>query len=140
MSGFASGTQQTIMSDSDKALGWHMHKKPTDKLNAGNGNFFPLTFFPIIFYIVDNSIFIHADNTVVADGDPMGVFSKVVNNGLSAIEGLLAVGNPILFITNVQEFFECITVTVLFTASMKLKLFRFIQGFEFVHVFAAKQL
>ena len=89
------------MSDSDKALGWHMHKEPTDKLNAGNGNFFPLTFFPIIFYIVDNSIFIHADNTVVADGDPMGVFSKVVNNGLSAIEGLLAVGNPILFIAKV---------------------------------------
>ena len=78
-----------------------MHKKSADKFNAGNGKFFPLTFFPVIFYIVGDSIFIHADNTVVADGNPVGVFPKVVNNGLCSVEGLLAVGNPILFIAKV---------------------------------------
>ena len=101
MSGFASGTQQTIMSDSDKALGWHMHKKPTDKLNDGNGKFFPFTFCPVIFYIVGNSMFIHADNTVVADSYPVGVFSEVVNNRLCTIKGFLAVRNPVLVITKV---------------------------------------
>ena len=89
------------MSDSDKALGWHMHKEPTDKLNAGNGKFFPLTFFPVIFYIVSNCILIHTDNTVVTDGNPVGVFPKVVNNGLSTIKGFLAVGNPVFAITKV---------------------------------------
>ena len=79
-----------------------MHKKSADKFNAGNGKFFPLTFFPVIFYIVGDSIFIHADNTVVANDNPMGVFSKVVNNGLCSVEGLLAVGNPVLVIANVH--------------------------------------
>lgn len=119
------------MSDSDKALGWHMHKEPTDKLNAGNGKFFPLTFFPVIFYIVSNCILIHTDNTVVTDGNPVGVFPKVVNNGLSTIKGFLAVWNPVLFITNVQEFLEGVMVTILFAASMKLKLFLFPEGFKF---------
>ena len=87
-----------------------MHKKSADKFNAGNGKFFPLTFFSVIFYIVGDSIFIHADNTVVANDNPVGVFSKVVNNGLSTIKGFLAVGNPFLVITNVQQFLESIMV------------------------------
>ena len=78
-----------------------MHKKSADKFNAGNGKFFPLTFSPVIFYIEGDSIFIHADNTVVANDNPVGVFSKVVNNGLCSVEGFLAVGNPVLFIAKV---------------------------------------
>ena len=113
------------MPDSHKAFRGHMHKKPADKFNAGNGKFFPLTFLPVIFYIVGNSAFIHADNTMVANGNPMGVFPKVVNNGLRAIKGFLAVGNPFLVITNVQQFLESIMVAILFTASMKQKFIRF---------------
>ena len=90
------------MSDSDKALGWHMHKEPTDKLNAGNGKFFPLTFFPVIFHIVGNGILIHANDTMVTNGNPVSIFSKVVNNGLGAVKGFLAVGNPVFFITYIQ--------------------------------------
>ena len=89
------------MSDSDKTSGRHMHQKSANKFNARNGKLFPLTFFPVIFYIVGNSIFIYEDNTVVAEGNPMGVFSKVVNNGLCSVEGFLAVGNPVLFIAKV---------------------------------------
>ena len=127
------------MSDSDKTLWWNVHKKSADKFNSGNGKFLPLTFFTIVFHIVGNSIFIHADNTVVADGNPVGVFSEIVNNGLSAIKGFLAVWNPLLFITNVQEFLEGVMVTILFAASMKLKLFLFPEGFESSHVFAANE-
>ena len=140
MSGFGSCTQQSIMPDSDKAFWRHMHKKPAYKLNAGDGKLFPLALFTVVFHVESNCILIHADNTVVADGNPMGVFPKVVNNGLSSIKGFLAVGNPFLVITKVQQFFERIKVTVLFTTPMKLKFFRFIQGFEFVHVFTTKQL
>ena len=37
MSGLGSGTQQTIMPDSDKAFGRYMHKKAADKFDTGNG-------------------------------------------------------------------------------------------------------
>ena len=49
----------------------------------------------------DNCIFIHAYDTMVADGNPVGVFSEIVNNGLCTIKGFLTVGNPILFITSI---------------------------------------
>ena len=116
-----------------------MHQEATNKFNARNGMFLPPAFFTVILYIEGNRILIHADNTVVADGNPEGVFSEIVNNGLSAIKGFLAVWNPLLFITNVQEFLEGVMVTILFAASMKLKLFLFPEGFEFSHVFAAKE-
>ena len=101
MSGFGSGTQQSVMPDSDKAFWRHMHKKSADKFNAGNGKFLPFTFFVVVFDIVSNCIFIHAYDTMVADGNPVGVFSEVVNNGLRTVEGILAMGNPVLFIAKV---------------------------------------
>ena len=78
-----------------------MHKKPANKYTTGNGKFLPVAFFSVVFDIVSNGIFIHADDTMVADGNPVGVFSKVVNNGLCTIKGFLTVGNPILFIASI---------------------------------------
>ena len=89
------------MSDSDKAFGWHMHKKPTYKLNAGNRVLFPPAFFAVIFYEVGNSFFIHSDNTMVADGNPVCIFPKVVDNGLCTVKGFLAMRNPVLFIASI---------------------------------------
>ena len=89
------------MSDSDKTLWWNVHKKSADKFNTGNGKFLPVAFFSVVFDIVSNCIFIHADDTMVADGNTVGVFPKVVNNGLCTVEGFLAVGNPILFIASI---------------------------------------
>ena len=89
------------MSDSDKTFGWYMHKKPADKFNTGNGKFFPLTFFPIVFHIVGNSILVHTDDTMIADGNSVSVFPQVVNNGLCTIKGFLAMGNPVFLLTTV---------------------------------------
>ena len=140
MSGLGSGTQQTIMPDSDKAFGRYMHKKAADKFDTGNGIFLPPTFFPVVFHVVGNSILVHTDDTMIADGNSVGVFSKVVNYGLCTIKGFLAMGNPVFAIADIQEFLESITVAIFFTTSMKLKLFLFVQGFEFRHIFPAEQL
>lgn len=78
-----------------------MHKKPANKFNTGNGKFLPVAFFSVVFDIVSNGIFIHADDTMVADGNPVGVFSKVVNNGLCTVEGFFAMRNPVFVITKV---------------------------------------
>ena len=140
MSGLGSGTQQAVMSDSDKTLWWNVHKKSADKFNTGNGKFRPLTFFTIVFHIVGNSIFVHTDNAVVADGNPVGIFPKVVDNGLCTIKGFLAVGNPVLVITKIQEFLEIIAVAVFYAASVKLKLILIPKCFKNIQIFALKQL
>ena len=80
MLGFTSGTQQTIMSDSDKAFGWHMHKESADKFNSGNSQCFPFTSFTVVLHIVCDSIFIHADNTAITDSTSVYVLTKVMNN------------------------------------------------------------
>ena len=82
------------MSDSNKSFRRYMHKESTDEFNSGNGEFFPLTFFTIIFHIVCNSIFVHTDDAVITDSDSMCVLTKIVNNRLGTIEGFLAVRDP----------------------------------------------
>ena len=116
-----------------------MHKKPADKLNTGNGKFFPLTFFAVILHVVGNRIFVYANDAMIADGNPVGVFPQIVNNGLCTVEGLLAVRNLVFFIAEVQKFLERIMIVEFLTASMKLKLFLFPEGFKFVQIFATKQ-
>ena len=78
-----------------------MHKKTTNKFNAGDSKLFPLTFLTVVFHMVCNCIFIHTDDTMVTDRNPVGVFSEVVNNGLRTIKGFLAMGNPVLFLAKV---------------------------------------
>ena len=102
-----------------------MHKESTDEFNSGNGEFFPLTFFTIIFHIVCNSIFVHTDDAVITDSDSMCVLTKIVNNRLGTVEGFLAVRNPVFFLAGVKKFFESIVVAVFFAAPMKFELIIF---------------
>ena len=106
-----------------------MHKKATDKFNAGYGIFFPFAFLTVIFHIVSNGIFVHTDDTMIANGNSVGIFPKVVDYRLCTVKGFLAVRNPVLLITDVQEFSECIVVTVFFAASIKLEFFSLPIGF-----------
>ena len=109
------------MPDSDKAFWWYMHKKSANEFNTGNGKFFPIAFFAIIFHIISNGILIHADEAVIADGNPVCIFSKIVNYRLCAIKRFLAMRYPFFFITGIQQFFESKVILVFFTASMELK-------------------
>ena len=43
-----------------------------------------------------------ADDTMIADGNPVGIFPKVVDNGLCVIKGFLTVRNPVLLKTDIQ--------------------------------------
>lgn len=113
------------MSDSNKSFRRYMHKESTDEFNSGNGEFFPLTFFTIIFHIVCNSIFVHTDDAVITDSDSMCVLTKIVNNRLGTVEGFLAVRDPVFFIAGVKKLFEGIVVAIFYTATMKLKFFFF---------------
>lgn len=96
-----------------------MHQESANKLNAGDGMFFPPAFFPVIFHIVGSGILIHTDNTMVTDGNPVGILSKVVNNGLCTVKGFLAVRNPVLVITKVQKFLESIMIDIVYKGLQK---------------------
>ncbi len=82
------------MPNPDKTFWRYMHQKPSYKFNAGKGKFFPLSFVPVIFYRKSNVSIVHADDAVIADGNPMGILSKVVNHRLCAVKRFLTIRNP----------------------------------------------
>ena len=110
------------MPNPDKTFWRYMHQKPSYKFNTGKGQFFPLSFVPVIFYRKSNVFIVHTDDAVIADGNPMGILSKVVNHRLCAVKRFLTIRNPFRIITEINQFFERIMVTVFFGSSMKLKL------------------
>lgn len=126
------------MPNPDKTFWRYMHQKPSYKFNAGKGKFFPLSFVPVIFYRKSNVSIVHADDAVIADGNPMGILSKVINHRLCTVKSFLTVRNPFCVITGIYKFFELIMITVFFCCSMKLKLICILEIFQFIHIFPTK--
>ena len=135
---FAARTKKSVMPNPDKTFWRYMHQKPSYKFNAGKGKFFPLSFVPVIFYRKSNVSIVHADDAVIADGNPMGILSKVVNHRLCAVKRFLTIRNPFRIITEINQFFERIMVTVFFGSSMKLKLISIPEMFHLIHIFSTK--
>ena len=110
------------MTDPDEPFGRDMHQETTNEFFSGDSDFFPLSLVFVIFCSKGNSAVRHAFNTVVADRDPMGILSKILDNGLRAIEWFLAVRDPFFFITGVQQFLERIVVFEALRAAVEFKL------------------
>ena len=67
---------------SDEPFWRNMHQETAYELFSGDSDFFPL---PMVFIILGsegNSAACHAFDPVVADSDPMGIFTKIPNYGL----------------------------------------------------------
>lgn len=79
-----------------------MHQKPADKLLAGNRYLFPLPLIFIVFGSKCNRRIRHTFDAVIADGNPVRVPAKVLNNRLRAMERLLTVRNPFFLVTGIQ--------------------------------------
>ena len=82
-----------------------MHQEPMNEFFTGDGDFFPLPMVFVIFCSKGNCAVRHAFNTVVADRDPVGILSKIFDNGLCAIKRFLAVRDPFFAVTGVQQVF-----------------------------------
>ena len=78
------------------------------------------------------------DDAVIADSDPMGIFSEIINHRLCTVKSFLTVRNPFCVITGIYKFFECIMITVFFCCSMKLKLICIPEIFQLIHIFSTK--
>lgn len=126
------------MPNPDKTFWWHMHQKTSYEFNTGKSQFFPLSFVPVIFYRKSYGFIIHADDAVIADSNPMGILSKVINHRLCAVKSFLTIRDPFRIITGIKQFFERIMVTVFFSSSMKLKLIRIPKIFQLLHIFSTE--
>ena len=60
--------QQTIVADSDKAFGKHMHQKHSKKLSSFDCLRDILTSIPVVFYKISNGFIRHTDNSSVTYG------------------------------------------------------------------------
>ena len=85
------------MPNPDKTFWRYMHQKPSYKFNTGKGQFFPLSFVPVIFYRKSNVFIVHTDDAVIADGNPMGILA----GGITTAFALLLL--PLIFIPNGNE-------------------------------------
>lgn len=68
-----------------------MHQKTPYEFNTGNAQLFPLSFVPVIFYRKSDGFIVYAYDAVIADGNPMGVLSKIINHRLCTVKGFLAI-------------------------------------------------
>ena len=117
----AAGTKKSVMPDPDKTSGWHMHQKTPYKFNTRKCQFFPLSFLAVIPDRKSNIFIVHMDHAVIADSNPMGIFSEIINHRLCTVKSFLTVRNPFCIITGIYKLFECIMITVFFCCSMKLE-------------------
>ena len=127
------------MADPNKPPGRDMHQEPMDEFFPGDGDFFPL---PLIFIILgskSNRTFSHALDTIVADGDPVGIFSQIFDHGLCAIKRLLTVRNPFFSVTGVNKFLESIMVFVTLCAAVEYELVVFPKLLQLSKILSAKE-
>lgn len=110
------------MPDPNKTFWRYMHQKSPDELHTGQCEFLPFTVIAVIFHGKGDILFIHTDDPVVAYGNPVCIFAKIVNDRPCTMEGLFAVWYPFGRITLVNQFLERIMIPVLFSRTMEFKL------------------
>ena len=120
---FCPGAQDSVMPDPYKMFWWYMHQKSPNEFYTGKCAFLPFTFIAVIFHWKGDIFFIHTDDPVVAYGNPVCIFTKIINDRLSTIKGLFAVWYPFSRITAVNQFLESIMVSVLFCRTVEFKFF-----------------
>ena len=79
-----------------------MHQEPANKLLTGDRDLLPLALIFIIFGSKCNCRICHRFDTVIADGNPMRAFPKVLDDRLRTMERFLTVRNPFFCIAGIQ--------------------------------------
>ena len=110
LTGFIPRRQKPVVSDSDKTLRGNVHQKPAYEFFTGDGNFIPLALIFIILRCKGYRAVCHSFDPVVADRDPMGIFSQIPDHGFSAIKRFLAVRHPFFSVAEIQKFFESVMI------------------------------
>ena len=111
----------------DKPSGWDVHQKTTDKLYPIQCKLFPFAAVFIILHFECYIFFIHAKDAAVADRYPVGITTEVIHYCFGTGKRLPDVSDPVLSITDVQEFLVFVPVTVFCGFSFIAELPLFVQ-------------
>jgi len=100
--GTASIAEQPVMAQALEATGEHMQQEAPDELGGWEGHHLDRIAFPIIAPAEVGDAVLHSDETLLADGDPMGIAPEVRHHLLGAGEGRFSVDDPVLPPDDVQ--------------------------------------
>jgi hypothetical protein len=125
--------------DADISRGKDMEKEPSDELIGLERH--SLLFIPIgIVPPAERDIAVlDFDDTVIADGNPMGISAKVLKDTLSSVKRRFAVDNPFFMIELYSECLKCSGIIEMTDAAWEYQLTRFKAVFEVVQELAPEQ-
>jgi hypothetical protein len=94
------------VSDADISRGKDMKEEPSDELIGLESH--SLLFIPIgIVPPAERDIaFLNLEDTVIADGDPVGISAKVLKDTINTVKGRLAINNPFFMIELSSEYIK----------------------------------
>ena len=95
---FVAIAKQPVMPDFHKPIRQNMDQKPADKLRRGNSHQFPPAAVPVIPPLEGDHAVFHADDTVIRNGDAMGISAEIFHYAGGAFERRLTVNDPFLFV------------------------------------------
>jgi hypothetical protein len=84
-----------------------MKKESAQELICGNGHDLLFAAMGIVSPAEGDAIILEGHETVVGDGDAMGVAGQIVENVFGAAEGRLGVDDPVLLAELPEEMVEC---------------------------------
>ena len=101
MATFERSTRSTVgeeseVSDANQTSGQDVKKKTAQELMGGNGHDLLLAAVGIVSPAEGDAIALKGQETMVGDGDALGIAGQVVENMFGATEGRLGVDQPVL--------------------------------------------
>ena len=86
--------QQTVVANANEATGQNMHEKPPDELTGIKGHGLSSTILPVVFPGEGHLAVFDFEETMVGDGDAMGIAPKIIEHFLRTAKGRLDVDHP----------------------------------------------
>ena len=109
------------MSNANQAAGQNVQQESAQELMGGNGHDLLLAAVGIVSPAEGNAIALEGHETMVGDGDAVGVAGQVVENMFGATEGWLGVDHPVLPAEFEEEVAECARQGELLERDMELE-------------------
>lgn len=101
--GFVPAGEEAVVPDLHKARRKDVQKKTADKFVSGQRHDFPAVIILVIPPFERDPAILHTKDAVIGDGDPVCVAAKILHHTGGVLKGRLAVDNPFLLITIVQQ-------------------------------------
>ena len=86
--------QKAIVTNLDEAGGEYMEEESTDKFFGGQGHDFLLVAIGVVPPAEGNPALFQSQDTLIADGYPVGIAAEVVKNSLGPIKRGLGIDDP----------------------------------------------